>query len=248
MALAIVMPAYNESECIERVVKSWLGVLDQVSGCIIVVNDGSRDNTGAILDGLARNEPRLKVVHQTNAGHGAAVMRGYQEALKSGERYIFQTDSDDQFIPADFTKLWELRERSPFLMGYRLKRSDAFVRKIVTRVVRVLNFLFFGVWLRDSNIPFRLMRAEFLSELLPLIPPGVFAPNIILTVLAAKAGAALHEVPITHLDRTTGTVSIRKWKLFKVCVRSARELLRFRLSLIGRRSQFKGLRARYAVS
>src|ERR1041385_4515531 len=88
MALAIVMPAYNESECIERVVKSWLGVLDQVSGIIIVVNDGSKDNTGELLDKMAQSEPRLKVVHQKNAGHGAAVRHGYEEALNRGERYI----------------------------------------------------------------------------------------------------------------------------------------------------------------
>ena len=248
MSLAIVMPAYNESGCIESVVKSWLTVFDTVPGVLIVVNDGSKDDTGKILDAVAQNEPRLKVIHQKNAGHGAAVMRGYQEALLTGEPYVFQTDSDDQFLPVDFPKLWELRDRSPFITGYRKVRHDAFARLVITRIVKVLNFLFFGCWLRDSNIPFRLIRAEYLRELLPLIPPGIFTPNIMLSVLAAKAGANLQEIPISHVERKTGTVSIVKWRLIKVCFRSAYELLRFRLSLLGRGTQLKGLRTRYAVS
>jgi dolichol-phosphate mannosyltransferase len=248
LSLAIVMPAYNESGCIERVVTSWLTVFDTVPGVLIVVNDGSRDDTGKILDALSPVHPRLKVVHQKNAGHGAAVMRGYQEALQTGEPYIFQTDSDDQFMPADFPKLWEMRERSPFVTGYRKDRHDAFARLVITRIVRVLNFLFFGCWLKDSNIPFRLMRADYLRELLSLIPPGIFTPNIMLAVLAAKSGAKLQEIPITHIERQTGTVSIVKWRLIKVCFRSAYELLRFRLSLLRHGSQLRGMRERYAAT
>ncbi len=248
MSLAIVMPAYNESGCIESVVQSWLTVFDTVPGVLIVVNDGSKDDTGKILDAVALREPRLKVIHQKNAGHGAAVMRGYQEALQTGEPYIFQTDSDDQFLPVDFPKLWERRDSSPFIIGYRKVRHDAFARLLITRIVRVLNFLFFFCWLRDSNIPFRLMRADYLRELLPLIPPGIFTPNIMLSVLASKAGADLQEIPISHVERKTGTVSIVKWRLIKVCFRSAYELLRFRLSLVGHGTQLKGLRTRYAVS
>lgn len=248
MSLAIVMPAYNESGCIERVVRSWLTVFESVPGVLIVVNDGSRDDTGKILDALAPTAPQLKVVHQKNAGHGAAVMRGYQEALQSGMTYIFQTDSDDQFMPSDFPRLWELRDRSPFITGYRKDRHDAFARLVITRVVIMLNFLFFGCWLKDSNIPFRLMRADYLRELLPLIPAGIFTPNIMLTVLAVKSGAKLQEIPITHIERQTGAVSIVKWRLIKVCFRSAYELLRFRLSLLGHGTQLRGLRQRYAAS
>src|SRR5437868_4422665 len=100
--LAIVMPAYNEEACIEGVVSAWLSVLDTVPGTLFVVNDGSRDGTGKVLDRLAESHASLRVIHQKNAGHGAAVLRGYAEAIALGPEWIFQTDSDDQFDPMDF--------------------------------------------------------------------------------------------------------------------------------------------------
>jgi len=246
--LAIVMPSYNEADCIETVLRAWLKVLDKVPGFIVVVNDGSKDETGEILDRFAGAEPRLKVVHQANAGHGAAVLRAYREALGLGATYVFQTDSDDQFKPEDFWRLWERRELSPFVTGFRQARSDAFHRLIITRIVVMLNLFLFGVKLKDSNIPFRLMHADFLKALLQILPAEIFAPNIFLTVLAAKAGSRLFELPITHEERKTGHVSIIRWKLVKICFRCAGELYRFRRSLSSQRAELNSLRARYVIS
>jgi glycosyltransferase involved in cell wall biosynthesis len=240
------MPAYNESGCIEAVAQSWLKIFDEIPGFMLVVNDGSKDRTGEILDRLAASDPRFKVVHQANAGHGAAVVRAYREALRLGPSYIFQTDSDDQFKPEDFWQLWERRARSPFIMGYRQARSDAFHRLIITRILIFLNWLIFGVKLKDANIPFRLMRADFLETLLRMFPNEVFAPNIFITVLAAKAGCELFELPIIHEKRKTGQVSIIRWKLIKICFRCAGELFRFRQSLPSQRAQFDSLRFDYA--
>ncbi|MGZ3694472.1 MAG: glycosyltransferase family 2 protein [Bdellovibrionota bacterium] len=243
MSLCIVMPAYNEEGCIEPVVKNWLTVLDKVPGTMIVVNDGSRDNTGSILDKVAAVDPRLKVVHQKNAGHGAAVQNAYRQALQTGAEWIFQTDSDDQFQPVDFPKLWEKRNTSPFILGFRQQRSDAFHRKIISAVMRSLVFVLFGSYLRDANIPYRLIRADFLRGLLGILSWDVFAPNIFLSVMAKRAGANLHEIPIHHQERQTGKVSILRWKLLKVCFRSAKELVTFRLVLASRRHELSALMA-----
>jgi len=248
MTLAIVMPAYNESGCIEAVTRSWLKIFDEIPGFMLVVNDGSKDRTGEILDRLAQSDSRLKVVHQANAGHGAAVLRAYREALRLGPSHIFQTDSDDQFKPEDFWQLWERRAQSPFIMGYRQSRSDAFHRLVITRILLTLNRIIFGVRLKDANIPFRLMRAEFLDALLRMFPNEVFAPNIFLTVLAAKAGCNLFELPIIHEERKTGQVSIIRWKLVQICFRCAGELFRFRRSLPAQRAKFDSLRFRYATA
>src|SRR4051812_15484743 len=96
--LSIVMPAYNEQDCVQRVVTSWLEVFKKVKGTLIVVNDGSKDRTLEILHGLAEENSHLKIIDQPNAGHGAALIRGYREAVKLKTTYIFQTDSDDQFL------------------------------------------------------------------------------------------------------------------------------------------------------
>jgi dolichol-phosphate mannosyltransferase len=241
MSLCIVMPAYNEEGCIEPVVKNWLTILDKVPGIMIVVNDGSRDKTGEILDKLAAKDSRLKIVHQKNAGHGAAVQNGYRQALTSGAEWIFQTDSDDQFQPIDFHKLWEVRMTSPFILGYREQRSDAFHRKIISAIMRSLVFVLFGSYLRDANIPYRLIRADFLRGLLGILSWDVFAPNIFLSVMAKRAGAKLYEIPIHHQERKTGKVSILRLKLLKVCFRSAKELVTFRLVLASRRNELTAL-------
>lgn len=237
--LSIVMPAYNEEEVIESVVKQWTGLLQQVlpdaETKLIVVNDGSRDRTGAILDEIKGDHSRLEVVHQPNGGHGSAVVNGYRHAVALGSEYVFQTDSDDQFVTEDFGKLWEKRQDSQVILGYRQERFDAPARLIITRILRASIALIYGTYIKDSNIPFRLIQGSYLKKLLDQLPtPPPFAPNIFLAVLARKAGCNTFDIPITHKERLTGTVSILRWKLLKVCLQSFRELAAFRWSLSGR--------------
>ncbi len=230
------MPAYNEEDCIEQVVGSWTGFLKNKfpneKTTLIVINDGSKDKTGEILDKLKTENSHLTVVHQKNGGHGNAVVNGYKTALKLGSEYVFQTDSDDQFVTDDFDKLWQKRNQSEFILGYREIRHDAKVRLFITRFLRSTISLVYGTFILDSNIPFRLIKGTFLKKLMDQLPePPPFAPNIFLAVMAKKSGQELFDIPITHRERVSGTVSIVKWNLWKVCIRSFRELLNFRLQL-----------------
>jgi glycosyltransferase involved in cell wall biosynthesis len=228
------MPAYNEEGCIEQVVKTWLRAIPATgasSGVLVVVNDGSRDRTGAILDSLASQEPHLVVVHQVNGGHGKALRTAYDKAVELDARWVFHVDSDDQFEASDLKLLWERRQESHFILGFRRSRHDAFHRLVITRILRALNFLLFGAWLRDANIPFRLIRGQYLKILLSSISPTVFAPNIFLAVLAVKDGQNVMSIPVTHRERETGKVSIVRWRLIKACLRCVRELIEFRLRL-----------------
>ena len=239
LLLSIVMPAYNEEEVIETVVKQWTDLLTRQFPAentrLIVINDGSRDNTGAILDQIKDRYPKLMVVHQVNGGHGNAVVNGYRQAVALDSEFVFQTDSDDQFISDDFGKLWEKRDKSPFILGYREERYDAPARLIITKILRLSIAFIYGTYIMDSNIPFRLIRGTFLKKLLAQLPtPTPFAPNIFLAVMAKKAGFNTFDIPITHKERLTGTVSILKWKLLKVCIQSFKELAQFRFELAGK--------------
>ena len=164
MDVAIVMPAYNEEACIENVINLWLPIFNQVSGVLIVVNDGSKDNTGVILNRLALEDARIVVIQQENAGHGLSVLNGYRKAIALGAEFTFQTDSDDQLVPADFWKLWNARHLSPFIIGHRKNRRDPYLRILITRVIPVINFFLFGTWIKDANIPFRLMQTSYLKK------------------------------------------------------------------------------------
>lgn len=228
MLLTVVMPAYNEEGCIEQAVRGWHGeVVSKIKPSrMLVVDDGSRDSTGKILGLLARELPGLEVVHQKNAGHGAALMRAYRAC--SDSEWVFQVDSDGQFLPSDFRLLWERRGESGFITGYRRERYDAPVRLVVTRVLRLVIFLLFGCRSKDSNIPFRLMDGGLLKGYLQLVPDGVFIPNIFLSVIASVSGQRLLDIPVTHIARKTGTVSITNFKLARVLVRCVMELVSFR--------------------
>lgn len=233
--LIVVIPVYNEEECIEEVLTSWgnflNGYLKGVSCKIVVVNDGSKDKTPQILDNIAPKYPYLHIVHKKNGGHGDAVLVGYDVALKFDPEWVFQVDSDNQFLPEDFPKLWEKRSQSNFLLGYRKKRYDEFNRLVITRIVRVIIFALYRVFITDSNIPYRLIKGKYLKMLINDLPGRPFAPNIFLSVMARKDGNDLMFVPVTHKERETGQVSIIKWNLLKVCFRSARELLGFAFSI-----------------
>ncbi len=243
--LSIVMPAYNEQDCIEKVVHNWTSFLKNrfpgQNTTLIVINDGSKDNTKVLLDKLQREVTHLTVVNQKNGGHGNAVVNGYRKALELNSEYVFQTDSDDQFVSDDFDKLWAKKDQSQFILGYREVRHDAGVRLFITKFLRGTISLVYGAFIMDSNIPFRLIRGSFLKKLMDQLPnPEPFAPNIFLSVMAKKSGQETFDIPITHKDRETGEVSIVKWNLWKVCIRSFKELLRFRMEL---NQKVKALRA-----
>ena len=238
------MPAYNEEGCVEKVCLSWLLQLESFPDAeLLVVDDGSKDRTGQLLDLLAENEPRLIVFHQANQGHGAALLAAYRQALSRGCGWVFHVDSDDQFLPESIRLLWDRRDASDFILGFRVDRQDAAPRLIITRIARLLNLLLFGVSIQDCNVPFRLIKADLLRKMMAVLPDAVFAPNIFLSVLAAKSGRDLMNIPIPHRNRATGQVSIIRFKLLRVCLRTVRELAEFRLHLAASVKKIAGANA-----
>lgn len=227
--IIVVIPVYNESSCIEKVALEWKSALQfqKVDFEILFVNDGSTDNTKEILEKVCAENREFSLINQENGGHGNALMTGYHAALAKDPEYIFQVDSDDQFLPSDFSKLWKMRESAPFILGIRSKRNDPLHRIVISRFLKYSLFVFFGTWVYDANIPYRLIQTSFLRSLLHCIPTGVFAPNVFLSILASKYVGSLPQCPVTHVERKTGTVSIVRWGLIKACLRTFSELIKF---------------------
>jgi glycosyltransferase involved in cell wall biosynthesis len=229
--LSVVMPAYNEAEGIESAVEAVrVEVLDRIPGAeLVVVDDGSRDSTGALLDAIAGRDPRVRVIHKPNGGHGPAIMTGLAEAR--GE-HLFLVDSDDQIPLGDFAPMWTaVGQGSVAAFGVRRVRQDARLRQLLTVVIRYSLVALFGVRLHDANVPFKLFHRSLWAAARPHIPDGTLAPSLFLAVFAARRGAAIAFLDVGHQDRKTGTVSIRRWKLVKFCARALRQLLDFRRSL-----------------
>ena len=213
--LSVVIPVFNEAEGISQVLSLWTTQLDQLSIDyeLLVYDDGSRDETGAILEKLAGTNPRLRVSRHSNRGHGPTILKAYHEA--AGE-WVLQIDGDGE-IPADqFSKLWEKRETFDFLLGYRQGRESVLARRIITKCSRLTVALLFGRSVGDVNTPFRLMRSQSLKTLIAHLPDNAFAPNVILSGLAGRAGLRIHEEPVIHQGRVAaGATLLVKWTLLK---------------------------------
>lgn len=223
----LIMPAYNEKENIESTIRSWIPIINSYQGSeILVINDGSTDGTKDKLDSLSKKVKRLKVLHKKNEGHGKTILLGYQIAADSPHTWVFQTDSDGHFDPSDFNKLWEKRDTSPFILGYRQKRKDSLDRLIISQLASIWILILFGKHIKDPNIPFRLMKKDYLKKILKKVPGGVFAPNIFLSVLAACDNCDLQHIPVKHKARKN---SFSKAKLLKGSFKDFFELLRFRI-------------------
>ena len=233
---AIVMPAYNEEGCIVAVCMEWLALAEERGFVLIAVDDGSRDRTGALLDELAKSHAALRVIHQVNQGHGQAVLNGYREAIGMGALWVFQVDSDGQFLAEDFEAVWSERLHSQFVLGYRKDRADPWLRRVLSLVNRWITEVLLRVRVRDPNVPYRLMKADLLAMLLAYGPKREFAPNVILSAMAAGSGLAVREVAVRHRARIAGEASIGSRKAVKLGFRCLGEMLRFRLQAY---SQFR---------
>lgn len=228
-SLAIVIPVYNEETCIEKVILDWNDHLKSlgIPNKIIVVDDGSLDNTQSILNSLTKDLPNLEILYQENQGHGTAIKMGYLHAIYSKTHYIFQTDSDNQFSPLDFEKLWSYRKKSNAIFGYRFERKDTFLRKMITFFMKKRVYENFEVNIPDPNIPYRLFESSFLKDLLSVLEPGLFAPNIFLSILSFKVDPNCPSVPVSHFDRENSSPKLVHWRLLKGCLKSFWDLTIF---------------------
>lgn len=231
--LSIVMPAYNEEEIIEMTVREWYKeVISRIPGSeLIVVNDCSKDETGQVLVRLAQEISALRpLTADCNGGHGKSLRFGFDHATQD---WVFQTDSDRQHLPSDFWKLWEKRHAYDFVLGARSTRADGPVRVFITTVMRLANLLVWGLWIRDANCPFKLMRRKPMEAVLARIPRDSFIPMVMFSALCRKMPFRVTEVVVTHLPRRGGEQSLSGlWKWIKVGSKCLRQIVELRMSLM----------------
>lgn len=228
--VAVVMPVYNEAECISDVLQDWIGELNSlgISYRLIVLNDGSKDNTEEALKKFNDN-PTIKIINKKNSGHGPTILQGYLMAVDDAQ-WVFQVDSDNEIPAEHFVTLWQARKKYDAVIGIRANRSQPLARKIISFFSRLVVFLFYGSGVTDVNCPFRLMRVAVLKEILKRIPDTTFAPNVAISGFLALRKANVLNIPIPHRNRETGEVSIKKWKLLKAALKSFLQVIQIRFA------------------
>lgn len=205
------MPVYNEAAALQAVVAEWLPVLEHCAAdvTLCLIDDGSTDATPAVLRQLAREHPQIQVVTKANAGHGRTCLHGYRLAIARGARWILQIDSDGQCDPAGFAEFWGLRAEHPLVFGVRRVREDGRWRRAVSRLLALGAGVATGVWVRDPNVPYRLMKTTAVREVIDDVPDDVDLVNVYLAV-ALEARTGIRWVDIAFRERTAGR-SHRPW-------------------------------------
>jgi glycosyltransferase involved in cell wall biosynthesis len=216
--LYIIIPAYNEEENIEIVVREWHDVVAKINAQsrIIVIDDGSKDNTYTKLKELQKELPQLEAITKPNGGHGATVLYGYRFALEKEADYVFQTDSDRQTLPEEFWQFWNNRDNFSVIIGYRNHRQDGISRIFVTKVLKILLWCIFHISVTDANTPFRLMKKDVLRAYINYIPSDFKLANVLLTVYFIKFCKNVEFIPISFKQRRSGINSINFIKIIKI--------------------------------
>jgi glycosyltransferase involved in cell wall biosynthesis len=218
--ISAVLPAFNEEANLEQSVGRMAAALAAQARAfeVIVVDDGSRDGTAAVLERLKSVHPGLRVVrHPLNRGYGAALRSGFAAARYS---WVFLMDADNQFDPADVAALLARAADADIVAGYRRQRRDPLPRRLNAWAFFTLVTILFGRLARDVNCAFKLMRRELL-ERMELHSEGALI-NTEVFVLARQLHARVVEVPIQHYPRTSGRQTGAN---LRVVVRAFSELL-----------------------
>jgi glycosyltransferase involved in cell wall biosynthesis len=224
--LSLVLPAHNEAANIEAVVRRAAEILPTVTREyeVIVVNDGSLDSTGEIVDRLAVDNPNVRAVHHpVNRGYGAALTSGFQAAVG---QFIMFMDADRQFDIADINALLPYVSHYDIVAGYRIQRRDPLYRRLYGKLFGVSVWLLFGLHMRDIDCAFKIYRAELLKDL-ELTTPGALI-NTEMLVRSRQRGASIAEVGVHHYPRPAGESSGGSPK---VVLRAMRETVRLWLRL-----------------
>lgn len=203
--LSLVLPAHNEDENIGPVIERAQRVLPRLAQSfeIVAVNDGSTDNTAAVISECSASDDRVRLVnHEINRGYGAALRSGF--AASNGD-WVMVMDSDRQFDIADLVYLAPLAGDYDMVAGYRIQRNDPFHRTLFGKTFRLAMKVLFGVQLRDIDCAFKLMRGDLLRSL-DLQSDGAMISTE-LTARWARAGGTLTQVGVHHYPRTAGKQS-----------------------------------------
>jgi glycosyltransferase involved in cell wall biosynthesis len=217
--LSVVMPAHNEEVVIAATVRSVVKTIAAWTEDfeVIVVNDGSRDRTQAIVEEIVATEPRVRLIHHAvNQGYGAALVSGFEAATKD---LVFFMDADGQFDIHDLEGFFPLIEHYDAVLGYRMNRQDTWVRKLNAWGWKMLVWLVFKLRVRDIDCAFKLYRAKFFIEH-RLETRGAMI-NTEMLYKFRRAGYTYMEVGVRHLPRRGGKATGAKPS---VIVRAFREM------------------------
>jgi glycosyltransferase involved in cell wall biosynthesis len=243
--LSVFFPAYNDAGTIASLVITSVKVAATLTDDyeVIVINDGSTDDTAKILDELARIYPEhVRIVHhQQNRGYGGALRSGFAAATKD---LVFYTDGDAQYDPAEMAVLWaKMSDDVDWVNGWKISRSDPMHRIVIGRVYHHFVKLLFGLKVRDVDCDFRLMRRRIFEVVRLEKNSGVICLEMMKKF--QDAGFRVAEQPVHHYHRAHGQSQFFN---FPRVVRTLIDVMKLWWLLVVRRDHLKQQHAAAAAA
>ena len=212
----VIVPTYNERENIERLVATVLA--QDASLDILVVDDGSPDGTGEIVDRIAEQNPRVHAVHRAKKmGLGTAYLTGFRWALERDYAYIFEMDADFSHDPAHLPQFLNAIQDCDLVLGSRYRNGRVTVvnwpmtRLLLSYFANIYARVVTGLELGDATGGFKCFRRSVL-EAIPLdeVRSNGYAFQIEMSFRAVRKNFRITEIPIVFVDRTDGESKMSK--------------------------------------
>ena len=204
--LSLFFPAYNEEANAEKTILKAKNVLEKIAKNweILVINDGSKDDTKEVVTKLVKIDSRIKLInHEMNRGYGAAFKSGLYNAKYN---WISFTDIDGQFDFSEINKFIEKQQETnaDLIIGYYKKRRVSKFKIITSKMWELVVILLFGLHVKDIDCGFKLISKKVVDRIPKLESErGAFISSEFL-IKAKKAGFKIVEIPVTHYPRTLG--------------------------------------------
>ena len=212
----VIIPTYNERENISRIIPAVLAQDERIE--VLVVDDGSPDGTGDIVDGIAAVNPKVHALHRSGKlGLGKAYVAGFRWALDRDYKFIFEMDADFSHNPDRLPKFLDAIENADLVLGSRYQNGQVNVvnwpmsRLFLSYSANIYARHVTGLRVFDATGGFKCFRREVLEAIdLSDVRSNGYAFQIEMTFRAWKKGFRIVEIPIVFVDRTEGASKMSK--------------------------------------
>lgn len=229
--VTILFPMHNEAETAEAVISEFYKeVGGKIPVRIMVVEDGSTDNTKEILKKLSERIPMTLILGKERRGYSKAVADGLKRV---DTEFVFCSDSDGQHLAKDFWMLYGLKDKYDIISGWRVKRADSLHRRIMSKTFQLMAGILFKLpSLRDVTAPFRLMKTEVARAIASESKYMKESFWTEFTIRACKNETKLVEVGVNHINRLDGSTRVYKpSKIPKIVLSQLKGMLKLWLEL-----------------
>ena len=206
----VIIPTYNEKENAAKIISAVLSQDRSID--VLIVDDGSPDGTGALVDAIAESEPRVHVLHrESKLGLGTAYLAGFKWALERDYAYVFEMDADFSHAPEMLPKFLIAIKDADLVLGSRYQNGQVNVvnwpmsRLFLSYSANIYARTLTGVPIFDATGGFKCFRREVLQAIdLADVRSNGYAFQIEMVYRALQAGFRVGEVPILFPDRRVG--------------------------------------------